>query len=100
VASGIGIAAQLPYIKELLRKRREASVRTQTVTLIWKLDRTEDWECARDWLQELVTEDNGYVYKIPMSLSGYVVAYSPEDVESIGLRPTAPLEGHLERWRA
>lgn len=61
VTSGIGIAAQLPYIKELLERRRNAEVCTQKISLVWQLDRTGDWESARDWLQQLVKQDAGYV---------------------------------------
>lgn len=38
VATGIGIAAQLPYIKELLDGRRQGQVRTQRITLVWQLE--------------------------------------------------------------
>jgi NAD(P)H-flavin reductase len=61
VMSGIGIAAQLPYIKELLQRRHRAEVRTQRISLVWRLDRAGDWESARDWLQQLVEQDKGYV---------------------------------------
>lgn len=61
VTTGIGIAAQLPYIKELVQMRREAGVRTQRICLVWQLDQTGDYECTRDWLQHLVKQDDGYV---------------------------------------
>ncbi|KAH1336849.1 hypothetical protein KXX16_005720 [Aspergillus fumigatus] len=64
VTSGIGIAAQLPYIKELLERRRNAEVCTQKISLVWQLDRTGDWESARDWLQQLVKQDAGYMLKV------------------------------------
>ncbi|KAL5362284.1 hypothetical protein BJX96DRAFT_177017 [Aspergillus floccosus] len=95
VASGIGIAAQLPYIKELLRKRREASVRTQTVTLIWKLDRTGDWECARDWLQELVTEDNGYKM---LKVSVYDPLRLRKDTQNVGEHELITIHGGEVDW--
>jgi NAD(P)H-flavin reductase len=40
VATGIGIAAQIPYIKELLEAQRYGLVRTQRITLIWQSDMT------------------------------------------------------------
>ena len=61
VATGIGIATQLPYIKEILESRQRGMARTQRISLVWQLDRLGDWESARDWLQSLVEEDNGYV---------------------------------------
>lgn len=38
-ASGIGIAAQVPYIKELLRGFKEYRVRTKSILLVWQLDK-------------------------------------------------------------
>ncbi|CAG8133864.1 unnamed protein product [Penicillium nalgiovense] len=61
IATGIGIAAQLPYIKELLDGHEKAQVRTQRISLVWQLDRIGDYESARDLLQVLVRQDNGYV---------------------------------------
>ncbi|KAF7166678.1 hypothetical protein CNMCM6106_002394 [Aspergillus hiratsukae] len=64
VTSGIGIAAQLPYAKEILQRRRGAEVRTQRISLVWRLDRAGDWESAREWLQQLVVQDNGYILNV------------------------------------
>ncbi len=38
-ASGIGIAAQVPYIKEIVRGYRESRVRTKSVLLVWQLNK-------------------------------------------------------------
>lgn len=48
VISGISIAAQLLYIKELLERCCNAEVCTQKISLVWQLDQTGDWESARD----------------------------------------------------
>ncbi|KAH8431447.1 NADPH oxidase family protein [Aspergillus melleus] len=64
VATGIGIAAQLPYVKELLNRHRQARVRTQRISLVWQLDQQDDWESARDWLQALVKQDAGYLLRV------------------------------------
>jgi NAD(P)H-flavin reductase len=61
VATGIGIAAQLPYIKEILTQYRRARLRTQRISLVWQLEHEEDWEAVHDWLQILVKQDEGYV---------------------------------------
>ena len=37
-ATGIGIAAQVPYIKELLKGFQEYRVRTKSILLVWQLD--------------------------------------------------------------
>ncbi|CAI7615488.1 unnamed protein product [Penicillium pancosmium] len=61
VTTGIGIAAHLPYIKELLDGHDKAEVPTQRISLVWQLDEMGDWESARDLLQMLVRQDNGYI---------------------------------------
>ena len=38
MASGFGIAAQLPFLKELIQKFNRSEVRTRTVHLIWQLN--------------------------------------------------------------
>ncbi|KAL4740380.1 hypothetical protein BDV11DRAFT_214392 [Aspergillus similis] len=77
VTSGIGIAAQLPYVKELLQRRHRADIRTQRISLVWQLDRGGDWEGARDWLQQLVQQDKGYMLK--------VIVYDPLGGNSVGV---------------
>ena len=42
VATGIGIGAQIPYIKQLLEGYRRGVVRTQKIVLIWQMD-LEGW---------------------------------------------------------
>ncbi|KAE8371411.1 FAD-binding domain protein [Aspergillus bertholletiae] len=63
-ATGIGIVAQLPYIKEILDGRLAGQVRTQRILLVWQIEQDGDWEAARDWLQALVKQDNGYMLKV------------------------------------
>ena len=42
-ASGIGIAAQVPYIKELLRDFRDGRVRTKSIVLVWQLNKESEF---------------------------------------------------------
>lgn len=37
-ATGVGIAAQIPYIKELIEGRKRGQVRTQRIVLVWQLE--------------------------------------------------------------
>lgn len=41
-ATGIGIAAQVPYIKQLLRGYQESRVRTKNIVLVWQLDKESE----------------------------------------------------------
>ncbi|KAL2846716.1 hypothetical protein BJY01DRAFT_247142 [Aspergillus pseudoustus] len=64
VTTGIGITAQLPYIKELLKGHRKKAIRIQEISIIWQLDKEGDWEAAYDWLQALVEEDRGFLLSV------------------------------------
>ncbi|KAE8397426.1 hypothetical protein BDV37DRAFT_276930 [Aspergillus pseudonomiae] len=64
VATGIGIAAQLPYIKEILTQYRRARLRTQRISLVWQLEHEEDWEAVHNWLQILVKQDEGHLLSV------------------------------------
>ncbi|KAH8691898.1 hypothetical protein BGW36DRAFT_283658, partial [Talaromyces proteolyticus] len=77
VATGIGIAAQIPYIKELLEGHRHGLVRTQKITLIWQSDMNQDYDGAQDWIQKLVTQDSGY--KLHVFLFDTSRSASPKD---------------------
>ena len=76
-ANGIGIAAQVPYIKELLRDVHESRVRTRRITLVWQLEKESklvkasdvlekrlmfsgDQEWVREWMDQLLEEDKQY----------------------------------------
>lgn len=37
VATGLGIAAQVPYLKELIKGYNNCKVRTQQIQLIWQI---------------------------------------------------------------
>ncbi|PIG83976.1 hypothetical protein AARAC_008633 [Aspergillus arachidicola] len=69
VATGIGIAAQLPYIKEILTQYRRARLRTQRISLVWHLEHEEDWEAVHNWLQILLLSVTIYDARSP-SLKG------------------------------
>lgn len=76
-ASDIGIAAQVPYIKELLADVKSFKVRTRSILLVWQLDNeselpifsllsrlksSDDQEWVQEWMDYLLNEDkNQYV---------------------------------------
>ncbi|KAK9604800.1 hypothetical protein V6Z93_002751 [Aspergillus fumigatus] len=64
VATGMGIVAQLPYIKELVDGQRQGQVRTRRISLVWRLEQEGDYELARDLLQALVKHDDSYMLKV------------------------------------
>ncbi|KAB8256797.1 hypothetical protein BDV32DRAFT_152950 [Aspergillus pseudonomiae] len=65
IATGVGIAAQLPYARELVQRQLDTQEdkdhvhkRKQRISLIWQLDEEyhEDWVC--DWMDQLLEEDS------------------------------------------
>ncbi|KAL1873642.1 hypothetical protein Plec18167_006159 [Paecilomyces lecythidis] len=64
VTTGIGIAAGIPYIKELLEGRRGGKVKTQRISLVWQLEQNDDYSAARNWLQNLVSQDGDYQLRV------------------------------------
>ncbi|KAI9779398.1 MAG: hypothetical protein M1835_004701 [Candelina submexicana] len=66
-ATGMGIAAQLPYIKELIREYRNYNTSTRRITIIWQLHRESDQSWIGDWMNELLEEDDGsYILKVSL----------------------------------
>ena len=81
VASGLGIAAQLPYLRQLIRGYNDFRVRTRRIHLVWQLQslgeyggtcpvdrqlilQAEDGALAQDLLNQALkddTMDDGYV---------------------------------------
>lgn len=52
-ASGIGIAAHLVYIKQLLNARDQGPTRTQVISLLWEVDEIEPWDAAIKMVHKL-----------------------------------------------
>lgn len=76
-ATGIGIAGQLPYIKDLISGYNNCAVKTRRIRLVWEIKEQcelhprltpaivslllgqERW--VKNWMQELLDSDTGYV---------------------------------------
>lgn len=57
IATGIGIAAQLPYIKELLNGCYNGETKTRRISVFWEKERKGDHDCIADWWDELLLLD-------------------------------------------
>ncbi|KAK2037620.1 hypothetical protein LZ31DRAFT_434728, partial [Colletotrichum somersetense] len=67
VASGYGIAAQLPYLKKLIYEFNSRKARTRRIHLVWKLGTLELAAAVKDLLNSALMEDtldDGYILKI------------------------------------
>ncbi|KAF8459272.1 hypothetical protein BDZ91DRAFT_835540 [Kalaharituber pfeilii] len=60
-ATGIGIAAVLPYIKSLAQKRDNREAKTQEISLVWILEKNY-W--VADWMQPVIRNDATYMTNI------------------------------------
>ncbi|KAG5296466.1 FAD-binding domain-containing protein [Histoplasma capsulatum G186AR] len=80
-ATDIGIAAQIPYIKETLKGIKKCKVKTRSICLVWQMNKAgalpndqfylfmtqffaDDLDLVRHWLQQLVAEDENYHLKL------------------------------------
>ncbi|KAH8800706.1 hypothetical protein F5884DRAFT_534680 [Xylogone sp. PMI_703] len=67
IATGFGITAQLPLLKELIQGFNASVVRTRYITLVWQLQHHGDEKPASDLLDRALEEDelgNGYMLRI------------------------------------
>ncbi|KAJ5901439.1 hypothetical protein N7495_001967 [Penicillium taxi] len=96
VATGIGIAAQLPYIKALLDGHDRAEVCTQKISLVWQLDKIGDWESARDWLQTLVEQDNGRMLHV--TVYDTLTSGASDSILQIGQNNLIKIHNGLINW--
>jgi predicted ferric reductase len=60
-ATGIGIAAHMPYLKELIHGRQECRARTGRISLVWQLDKESDEDWVKKWMDDLLEADSSYV---------------------------------------
>lgn len=80
LATGIGIAAQLPHVKNIVRACSSYESKTRRLCLIWELDDegervpsdrdkadgTDDVDWAKAWLDEILREDEFFVSSAPV----------------------------------
>ncbi|KAK6495698.1 hypothetical protein TWF481_002746 [Arthrobotrys musiformis] len=66
LATGIGIAGVLPYIKSTIARYNFSEVKTQEIVLMWLLEREGDWEWVEDWMNEMLKADEKYIFKIEL----------------------------------
>ncbi|TGJ70091.1 hypothetical protein EYR41_006082 [Orbilia oligospora] len=66
IATGIGIAGVLPYIKNTITGYNSFDVKTQEICLIWHLEREGDGEWVEDWMNEMLQADTKYILRIEL----------------------------------
>ncbi|CUS07177.1 unnamed protein product [Tuber aestivum] len=70
-ASGVGIAAQVPYIRRVLEGHDTSQACTQSIALYWQLDSEgahQEW--VKEWMDELLRRDMHYILSIFVFVSG------------------------------
>jgi hypothetical protein len=58
-ATGLGIAGQLPYIKQLIQDHKNRKIKTQRIALFWQVERENHSVWANEWIDELLEHDQG-----------------------------------------
>ncbi|KFY12639.1 hypothetical protein V491_06706 [Pseudogymnoascus sp. VKM F-3775] len=56
-ASGIGVAAHLGCIKQLLNVRDQGPTKTRVISLLWEVDEIKPWEAAIKMVHKLLDQD-------------------------------------------
>ena len=61
IATGLGITAQIPYIRHLLEAHRNREVRTQKIALYWQMRSKYHCYWVLHWMDELMIMDKNFV---------------------------------------
>ncbi|KFY69538.1 hypothetical protein V496_00158 [Pseudogymnoascus sp. VKM F-4515 (FW-2607)] len=67
-ATGIGIAGHLLYIRDLLTGYNDCTVNTRRVILIWQIDNEENLDWVKQWMDDLLVMDTGYILDITLCI--------------------------------
>ncbi|KAI0525815.1 hypothetical protein F5B22DRAFT_254985 [Xylaria bambusicola] len=70
LATGVGIAGQLPYVKELLELYQDCQAKTRRVALFWELDAEVHRYWVKDWMDELLALDKDYILDMQLYIPG------------------------------
>ncbi|KAI0190540.1 hypothetical protein F4808DRAFT_465644 [Astrocystis sublimbata] len=70
LATGVGIAGQLPYVKELLELYKNCQAKTRRVVLFWELDTEVHRHWVKDWMDELLALDRDYILDMQLYIPG------------------------------
>ncbi|KFY66689.1 hypothetical protein V496_01943, partial [Pseudogymnoascus sp. VKM F-4515 (FW-2607)] len=101
IATGVGIAGLMPYLKDLISGYNSCEVRTRRILLIWQIqnegqeDAVRPW-MVKPWMDKILTRDTGMV-------SLHVTESGKEDEElgthsKIKVTSTSPdIEGLLQK---
>ncbi|KAI9777795.1 MAG: hypothetical protein M1839_008590 [Geoglossum umbratile] len=72
-ADGIGIAAQLSYIRYILECHNLQTARVRRLSVVWQLEKESHWDWVREYIEEILSKDilkilNIYFYMPPQSM--------------------------------
>ncbi|KAI9767639.1 MAG: hypothetical protein M1840_005510 [Geoglossum simile] len=87
-ATGIGIAGQLPYVKQLLEGYHNCEVKTRRIALFWEMDSEFHSGWVADMMKELLERDTDRILDIKLFVLGnYISAQTRQgDIVSLGER--------------
>ncbi|PVH70391.1 cell surface metalloreductase [Cadophora sp. DSE1049] len=99
VATGFGIAAQLPYLRKLIHGYQTCKTRTRRVHLVWQLQSLDIGLAAESLLNDALDEDtldDSYILCISIYVDSAGIAKVPFGRRATIYPGTADLEGILQ----
>ncbi|KFY32480.1 hypothetical protein V493_00160 [Pseudogymnoascus sp. VKM F-4281 (FW-2241)] len=99
VATGIGIAGHIPYLKELISGYNSCEVKTRRILLIWKTQRECQQQWVKQWMDQILQFDTGVILEISLHAQEYGkkgLAYGTHDKLNKSLAPL-DVEGLLQK---
>ncbi|KAF2812821.1 uncharacterized protein BDZ99DRAFT_555645 [Mytilinidion resinicola] len=64
IASDIGIAAQLPHVRQILQACQQYTALTRKLVLIWQFCNETDLDWIKDWMNEMIKIDETFILKV------------------------------------
>ncbi|KAG4410826.1 hypothetical protein IFR04_016035 [Cadophora malorum] len=84
-ATGIGIAGQLPYVRQLLENFHNYDAKARRIVLFWQVDSEEHLQWVGQWMTDLLEQDSEYVLDIRLFVTGNYITNGAEHVNYRGL---------------
>ncbi|KAN0103431.1 hypothetical protein V8E51_011744, partial [Hyaloscypha variabilis] len=96
-ATGIGIAGQLPYVKQLLENFHNYDAKARRIALFWQVDSEEHLKWVGQWMTDLLEQDSEYVLAIRLFVTGNYITDGAEHVNYGDLDVENLIRSEIER---
>ncbi|KAI9656458.1 MAG: hypothetical protein M1821_004664 [Bathelium mastoideum] len=79
-ATGLGIAGQLPYLKEVMEGYQKRDVKTRRVALFWEIES----EAHKDWVEDMMNDLLSLDIEFILEINVFVLGEFKEDTTLLG----------------